>query len=512
MMVKELTKSKNSYRLIFASIIAFAIYSFSNISKAQQFEHTLDLDNFVLNILKNNPGVQRILADKEIAEAKLEASKGVDDALLSSSLTLSHIEPNQLYGSEANQSNDTRLALSYERLVSSTGTRFSLGYINQYSDRDPALTSLGNEYYQPSFTLRVTQPLLKNSGGIQDRLNIELNEFNLRLSGLNSQENLENYITQLATLYIDWYLAERELIISRDVYQQSLAQEQLTQTKVRRQVSEDYELLRARETREDYYSRWQQASGRYAGITQQIRLQMNVTGASDEAQLSPTNPANSRLLSHKPGNTPNITYLENSSRLKDILHILQQQQIILLNAKDNAQSSDLNLTMGYSRHGVDSSLSNAHNSSFNKDDYSIMLEYKYPLGNNAAAGNYRAQLAQKKQVMSDTQQRLIDAKANLVNLHEQSKQLAIAVKATERKIDLARRKLTKEKQLYRIGKLDLFELLKDQTSQLESRLNRERLFTQNLKLQLQIGELLDKNLSTYTTIDNPANTSSARDL
>lgn len=505
-MLTDYTRQKKTKILLYAGV-SLILTSLSSGVPAQQ----LGLDNFILTILKNNPGVQKILADKEIAISTLESSKGIDDAVISSSITTSRTEPNQIIGYEATESNDTRLSLSYDKIFSNTGTRLSLGYINQYTDRNPALSSLGTDYYQPSVTLRLTQPLLKNAGGIQDRLNIELNELNVKLTGLNSQENLENYITQLATLYIDWYLAERELIISNDVYQQSIAQEKLTQTKVRRQVSEAYELLRAQETREDNYSRWQQAKGRYAGLTQQIKYQMNLAKHTDPSTLSPVNPGKSRLLTDSQELSTYQDYLENKSRLKEILEALQQQQVILLDAKNNALSSDLNLSLGYTRHGVDSTLSEAHDSSFNKDDYSIMLEYKYPLGNNTAAGNYRAQLAQKRQVKSDTQQRLIDAKANLANLYEQSKQLDIAIKSTDRKIALAGRKLKKENQLYKIGQMDLFELLKDQTSQLESRLNRERLYTQNLILQLKIGELLDQNLSAYASLNSPASASSTGD-
>lgn len=485
--------------IIFYAGVSLALLLYSHHSTAQE----LGLDSFVLSILKNNPGVQKILAEKDIANKTLESSLGIDDAVVSSSITASHTEPNKILGIEANRSSDTRLNLSYDRLFSNSGTRLSLGYVNQYTDRDPGLAALGEQYYQPSFTLRVTQPLLKNAGGIQDQLNIKLNKLNLKLSGLNSQENLENYITQLATLYIDWYLTGREVDISKEVHQQAIAQEKLTRTKVQRQVSEPYELLRAQETREDYYSRWQQALGRYTGLTHQIKYQMNLYNKPGTSIITPKDPSASRLLKREFSAARLTNYLDKTSRLKAILETLKEQQIILLDAKNNSLSSDLNLSFGYTRHGIDDSLSESHSSSFNKDDYSVMLEYKYPLGGRQATGNYHAQLAQKKQVESDTQQRLIDARATLANLRAQSSQLIIAIKSIDRKIILAERKLKSEKRLYKIGKLDLFELLRDQSSQMESRLNRERLFTQNLTLQLKIGELLDHNLDTYTSVSNP---------
>lgn len=488
---------KTQNRLLYAGVsLALLLYSQQNTAQ------TIGLDNFVHSILKNNPGVQRILAEKDIASGLRDASLGINDGVLGSSISISQTEPDKIFGSEPDISKNNNLNLSYNRLFSDTGTRLSLDYNDLYTNRNPASPYSGSQYYQPSFTVRLTQPLLKNAGGIQDSLNIKTSELNYKLSELSSQESLESYITQLASLYVDWYLASRELSISKDVHQQSIEQEKLTRTKVRRQVSEPYELLRAQEIREDYFSRLQQAKGRYIGLTRQIQHQINSKEFASDNNLRPVNPSKSTLLSLKQNTLRDANYLGKSSRLKDILITLQKQQELLLDAKDNAQASDLNLSVGYTRHGIDNSLSDAHTSSFTKDDYSVMLEYKYTLGNRQASGNYKSQLAKKSQIESDTKQRLIDAEAALANFEIQSSQLKIAIKSTDRKINLGNKKLKKELRLYRIGKLDLFELLRDQTSHLESRLNRERLFTQQLTLQLKIGELLDRNLEVYKSVIN----------
>lgn len=479
--------------LIFRCFLSLLLFGFSFSSYAQQ----LSLDSFIQAILENNPGVQKILANNEIAAGEFEASQGIDDAVLSSSLGLSHSEPNEIIGFEASKSDDTQLKVSYDRLFSSSGRRLSVALSDQHTNRDPALT-LGSQYYQPSFTLRLTQPLLKNIGGIQDRLNIDLKQLNLELTKLNNTENLESYITQLSLLYIDWYLASRELDISKEVHQQSIQQEKLTRTKVRRQVVEPYELLRAQETREDYYSRWQQAKGRYAGLTRKIQYQMNLaSGSSSNQQLTPDDPQNAKLLSSNQNEARHSDYLSTTSRLKSILDTLKTQQDLLLDARRNAQDPDLNLSVGYTRHGISENFNDAHTYDLDRDDYSVMLEYKHPLGNRQAKGNYQTQIASKKQVEADIKQRLLDAQANLSNLQEQASQLLIALESTDRKINYATRKLIKEKQLFKIGELDLFELLRDQTTQLESRLNREKLYTQLLTLRLNIGELLDRNLDSY---------------
>lgn len=473
-----------------------ALLIFSHHATAQE----LDLDTFVRSILKHNPGVQKIMADKAIAAGALESSQGVDDGVLSSSLSLAHTEPNQVLGFEASQSDDARLNLAYDRRFSASGTHLNLSYGNQYTDRNPPLGSLGERYYQPSLTVRLTQPLLKNAGGIQDSLDINLKQLNFRLAGLSSQENLESYITQLARLYLDWYLAARETAISKEVHQQAIEQEKLTRTKVKRQVIEPYELLRAQETREDYYSRWLQSRGRYIGLSRQIQRQMNSKQVATTDKLIPFDPQSSRLFTSSQSVSRPADYLASTSRLKNILDTLQAQQQLLLDAKYNARSSDLDLSLGYTRHGIDNDFNNAHSSNLEQEDYSVMLEYRYALGNRRASGDYQAQLAGKHQLEADTQQRMIDAESSLANLQEQETQLVIALKSIDRKIKLATKKLAKEQRLYRIGKLDLFELLKDQTAHLESRLQREQLYTRLLTLRLNIGELLDRNLTVFTAI------------
>jgi cell fate (sporulation/competence/biofilm development) regulator YlbF (YheA/YmcA/DUF963 family) len=215
-------------------------------------------------------------------------------------------------------------------------------------------------------------------------------------------------------------------------------------------------------------------------------------------KLTPVDPQHSVLFTSNQSMSQSADYLASTSRLKNILDTLQSQQQLLLDAKYNAKKSDLDLSLGYTRHGVDNDFNDAHSSELKKDDYSVMLEYRYALGNKRASGDYQAQLASKHQIEADTQQRMIDAESSLANFQEQETQLVIALKSIDRKIALATKKLAKEQRLYKIGKLDLFELLRDQTAHLESRLQKEQLITRLLTLQLNIGELLDKNLTVFT--------------
>jgi outer membrane protein TolC len=461
-------------------------------------DEAISLDTFINTILNNNPGVQRILEQKAIAAGQLESSMGIEDPLLSSIGGISRTEFEELTGFEADSSNNLDLAVGVNRVFTNTGTRASASYGNIYTDRSPALsTDLGASYHQPSLTLRLTQPLLENAGGIQDRLNINLNKLNLAFAQLDSSEQLESYVTRLAALYLDWYQAFQETEILETAWNKVQEQEKLVRLKVRRQVAEAYELLRIQETLEDYYSRWQQAEASYLGLAQQIEKQMNQPAQSRQQPVIvrvPVDPENSFLL--RPVTDSKPDYLATDSQLKAILDNLKAQQDELLAARDNSRKANLDLSLAYRRHGADSDFVGAHSGDFDKNDYSVMLEYSYPLGNRSASGAYQTQLASKRQVAADTAQQLLDAEAALADLQARELKLAEALAAADRKIALAARKLKQELELYRIGQLDLFELLQDATTQLEGRLSRARLYVQLQQIRLSIRELLDRNLQT----------------
>ncbi len=455
----------------------------------------LTLDDFIQTILDHNPGVQRILAAEGQALGRLQSSLGADDPLLNASGGLARTEPDRISGLELDRSHALSYDLGLERTYTETGTRLNLAYSNQYVDREPAAAHLGSSYYQPSLTLRLTQPLLKNAGGLQDRLDITLSELNLQLTRLQNRESLESYVTRLAALYLDWYQAGRETEITRNMYQQVKEQEELVALKVRREISEPHELLRVQETREDYYARWQQALGRYQGLGRQLQIQMNAPAVGTDTP-APGQPRDSALFRYVVEPAAD-DYLAGPSRLQAILALLREREEHLLEAKRDAGEADLNLALGYTRHGADNGLLESHIGSLNRNDYSLMLEYRYPLGNRKALGEYQGQLASRQQVQADTAQQLLDARAALANLRAQAQQQDTALAALERKIALAERKLKEERRLFRIGELDLFELLQDQNALLESRLSREQLYVQRQSLQLSIGELLDRNLAAF---------------
>lgn len=460
----------------------------------------LILDQFLVRVLQHNPGAERILIQKMIAEGQYKSSLGINDFVLSAQVGRQKSQPNPVTGLEPSEVNRNTYGMSLERIFSATGTRVRTEYNNVRTNQTPAAFSAGATYYEPSITLKITQPLLKNAGGIQDRLNIRLDGINLTLADLQSQEELESYLTRLAALYLDWYLAYREMQIAKNVYEQAKQQEAVTRLKVSRQVSERFELYRIQEVAQGYYSRWRQARGNYLGLSKEVLLQIKATAATTTTEAYvPVDPALSGFFQSNIKRNFS-TYIRTKSRLKIILDNIQHKELILVRARKNAKKPSLDLSLGYTRHGIDRRSSDAHGASFDRNDHTVILEYRFPIGNRASKGRYQAQLAVQRQAKADIAQRFIDAESALAKAIVQRKQTRLSIDAVDKQIVLADKKIKAEKRLYRIGRLDLFQLLQDQTAQLENRLRREQLLIQLHKLDLTIGELLDKNLEKVSAL------------
>ena len=451
---------------------------------------TLSLDGFIARATAKNPGVQRILAQDDIAAGQFESNQGVDDTTLSVDASREKSEPNAITGFEPNSLDTNSYGLGLERVFSATGTRVNAQYRNTNTHQTPAAVLAGADYYQPSVTLQITQPLLKNFGGVQDELNVELSRLNLDATRLQTKEELESYLTRLAALYADWYLAHRETQIAKAAYENGLQQEDVTRLRVRRQVAERHELYRVQEFAQGYYAQWQQALGRFRGLSKEITLQI---AATKQQTFTPVDPALAGLVVST--NTTKHNYIRTDSRLKAILDNSLAREMVLKKAQRNALLPDLDLSLGYTRHGVEPDNGLLPEDDNERNDYAVQLQYRYPLGNKAARGQYRARLAEEKLTRADVQQRLIDAEAQLTNTIEQANQTQLALEAIEKQIKLGARKIKAEQRLYRIGRMDLFQLLQDQSTQLNNELNREQLASQWLKLRLTVGELLDRNLS-----------------
>ncbi|MCK5688884.1 TolC family protein [Myxococcota bacterium] len=451
----------------------------------------LTLKDFLGGVMQKNPGVQRILIQEELAKAQLQSAQAVDDLTLLSSGTLGRSEFDGMTAFEPDSSIDAALGLALEQTFSATGTRLAFGLESRLTDRDPAHTILGTRYYQPSLTLRLTQPLMKNFGGVQDVLPQALGQHEVQLAQLRIQEELESYLSRMVALYLDWFLAYREMQVSEEVYEQIQGQEKHIRLKVSRQIAERYELYRVQEAREDYYARYQQAKGRYEGLSLKLRQQMKEGFPQDATPLDPGSSPLFRVIKSEP------EFFVTSSRLKQILDVLEAQQALLIEARANALKPSLDLSLAYRRHTADEAFLDAHTRDFNSNDIFLTLAYRFPLGNQGARGAYAFELARRRLLHEDMAQQMTDAQAALDDLVVQVDHLKIALEASEKKNELATKKLKEENRLYNIGRLDLFELIQDQSALLESRLVREQRYVNILRMKLSIGELLDQNLQHF---------------
>lgn len=95
------------------------------------------------------------------------------------------------------------------------GTTFDLQFKNVYKETDASLSTL-RTYWDPKLELNITQPLLKNFFGVNDRNNLKVGELKNILSHTRSEDQLETTLSNISKLYWDFSAAEESLHIKKE--------------------------------------------------------------------------------------------------------------------------------------------------------------------------------------------------------------------------------------------------------------------------------------------------------
>ena len=96
-----------------------------------------------------------------------------------------------------------------------TGTTLDLQFKNVYKETNATLSTL-KTYWDPKVELNITQPILKNFFGVNDRNNLKVGELKNLLSRYRSQDQMETALSQISKLYLDFSAAEETLHIKKE--------------------------------------------------------------------------------------------------------------------------------------------------------------------------------------------------------------------------------------------------------------------------------------------------------
>ncbi|MFH1746120.1 MAG: TolC family protein [Planctomycetota bacterium] len=345
-------------------------------------------------------------------------------------------------------------------------TSVTLSQQRQKTDLPPEFQRM-NPTYSTNFTVALTQPLLRNFG-----LEVNRSQINIRRAERNA--TYETFIQKARDTLLDVESAYWRLLAARRnaaLLAESVAQNKATYVNLQARAKHDVSVVELANAE----SRWQTREVEFQEAVKTVR------DAEDALKLLLNDP--DILLSHDieivPTEIPYVaaltldqlaaarTGLESRSEIRQARHMIEQTRIGTMVAK-NQTLPQLDLSFQYEVQGLnvsaDSSFDNLTTNRF--INYTVSVQFSYPLGNRARrAAHRRARLQESQamvglhQIMDGIVQEVNSAVRTLNVRYSQIPPQLQAVQASERNLRALQARAQKVDPLYLDNELGSVERL-----------------------------------------------------
>ena len=476
------------YRL-FAGFVLFVFYPVSIYAETITFERYLSL------VQERHPFFKKEALTTDIEKQRQGGLLGDQDWVLRATPSYTREEQSREAIGLPSEDKATNVETTLERKLWQTGGRVGLSYRYDFSDQQLEDLVVGpivipvapGEFYENSVILSYTQPLLKNAGGILDRLNYELQGYTVDIATLVTQENQEGFLKEVGLRFIDWALLSEERRITHDRLRLAEEELQRAQRKLEANLVDRVDVLRAKDAVVStekivsrFEARWSAKQAEVAALAQEVALYK----MQPSYDLYATFPL--------PSIEQAVAQMKQTVR---ILQALQTQAGQLAHQRDglkNAARPQLDLRLSGARKGGAESSGDAQD--FDKTDYQVALEFSYPLGNRSARADVRATELERQQVVEDLQSTTVNLEADLRNVLVQLKKLKRTLVLNREQINIARAKTREEERLHNHGRTELTFVIQSRDSEAIAQLDYARTAADYHKLLLEYRALMDQLL------------------
>ncbi|MEJ5362528.1 MAG: TolC family protein [Spirochaetota bacterium] len=370
----------NNGIIYFVLLSILVIFSGSQVS-AQEKQNIISYEQFLLIIKEKLPEIKNNTIGVQRAYNQLEQAKSVDDTNLIAKADYSrqkmYTTGKSLYEPDYKQSYYGYTGI--EQTLTSTGTRVSLGLEYNSSSIKGNLTIPPQAYsvneYRPSITATITQPLLKNAFGIIDRYGKNSAAMKLEIQKLQQLQDDQSVLNYYKKLYFSWVLYKQAL----DIWQESISNARSlvdsVQRKARAGLAENDDVQRAASSLLSYEAQYKQYEITYKSICDELSLYC------DKSIVPQINDMNIMFDSIVSARFTEVPFEQTRSWLivKKNMDVMQYT----IKVADNSTLPQMNLILSASRKNY----SDQHREALSKlpdTDYSVGVEFSYPLGNHDA--------------------------------------------------------------------------------------------------------------------------------
>lgn len=471
-------------RMLIFFLIALSLIQFP---QGEARAETMTKEAFVALLRSTHPIFEKERLTPFIEEAEQQRYRGEVDWNLSSSLTWSREEAT-ISAFSPDLTNALSLQTGLNKQFWDTGGRLSATYsINRSSSsfEQAPLFSTPERFYENSVELQYSQPLLRNFGGKLTRLQYDLKAFDVDVAGIQAAENIEDFLADAISKYLDWvYFEEQKTIIERRL---NLSRKEFrrTQRKFNAFLVDSADVMRSK----DALNTWRQNLGLVETQLSALRSELSVlTQSSLFLTIKPD--FNLYSLERPEALASAKMRLEDSSRVLKIVELREKQLDVNAIGVKETGKPDLSLIAAVT---VKSAEEDAGDSfAFDKNDAAVGLQLSVPIENTTAKADYRRTRLQSLQLRKEKEDVVLSLTALLSSLHTQLTKLMGVLEVNREQIESARLRTIEETKIYEQGRGDLTFVIMSRDNEESAKLAYAENALNYQKLWLQYQALMDE--------------------
>ncbi|UCG50600.1 MAG: TolC family protein [Candidatus Latescibacterota bacterium] len=423
------------------------------------FAQTISMDDYLTDVKGRHPFFTKEQIQAEIEEKQRDRFLGMEDWVANSSAFLAYQKPVSAGPFVPEQVYAGGIEAGAGRTFWKTGGRFSVSWVTNVTDQklpDIVIPSLGGdivvpigptEFFENRIYATYSHPLLQNRGGILDRLQYELSDFNVHFSEVQSLENQEQFLLDVGLRFLEWVVIAEELRIGRERLRFAEKQLETVSRKREAYLVDEVDVLRAKDALQVAKQNVVRSESRFAAR----RAELAVIAQSDEL-YSLTPDFDIYKLEALPTIEEAVENIEHE-RIVAALDLRLQQLAYQKKGFEETTKPQLFLNLSGGLQQGDSDFFDAL--SLDKPDVAVSLDFRYPLGNRTAQNDVSKIDLEVRQLEKEIESVVLALEAEIRKILIEVDELVNIMELNRTQIETAREKTREEQSRYNQGRGEL---------------------------------------------------------
>ena len=421
--------------------------------------------------INNNLDIKLAQLDSKIKGTELSYKEAIFDTILSGEIDYTRDERKSASSFAGSKSITNNYNIGVDKKLRS-GTDVAVDFTNKRNWSDSNYVSQ-NPYHDSQVEINLTQPIAKNFFGLIDRGNIEVVKWEIKNAELDSYIKIEDAIILAEEAYWKLVLAKEEFKIKKEMLKKAVRLFNQYLRKLKIGLTESGDVLASEANMHVRKSELLMAANELKTAEEFLNLRLNLENG---VKLFPTDKfldedfSASFIKSMEKAFRNRRDY---TSKKNDI-----ERNKIKLKMKSNSRFPEIDLKATFATNGISSSYYRATEGIFedSNPEYSIGIEFSYPLGNNEANSEYEKAILEKtkaivnlqkteRKIISDIDEKFRKFSVNKTNFSKM-----------ERVENLQKGKLFQEEKRFQYGRSDSDTLIRYQEDLLKARLMTQKAY------------------------------------